>query len=252
MAGLAAQLAPPAAAGVVLVVAGWARSRGPGRVLTAPDTTPPSAPDGRLHQLTRLSMKLRTWWSRRCADRRQFGPGDVAAWVDDLARSVRRGITLRQTIINTRPGHAALAASTEPLRHRLERGADVAAASSEWGASLGADRQLDRHLRSAASVLSISSSVGGGSAAPLDRLAAALRHTAADESERRAQSAQALISARVLTCVPVGLLALLVVLDADVRAVVRSPIGSAVVACGLVLNLFGGWWMRRIIMTASR
>jgi Flp pilus assembly protein TadB len=247
-----ALLAPVASAGLIVVMASWWHSRQPARELCTPGQAPPAEHAGWRQRLARRSTTVGAWWQRRRVERQRIGPSDVAAWVDDLTRSVRRGITLRQTIIDTRPDHDALAASTEPLRHRVQRGADVAAASSEWGSELTADHRVERHLRSTASVLSISSSVGGGAAAPLDRLAAALRQTAADESERGAQSAQALISARVLTCVPVAMLTLLLALDDDVRSVVRSPAGAAVVACGLVLNVLGGWWMRRIITSGGR
>ena len=70
---------------------------------------------------------------------------------------------------------------------------------------------------------------GGPAAAPLERAAATLRARDAVAAEQLAQSAQARLSARVLTLVPVALLALLAITDPKVRAAVATPAGLAVV-----------------------
>ena len=88
---------------------------------------------------------------------------------------------------------------------------------------------------------------GGPAAAPLERAAAALRARDAVAAEQRAQSAQAQLSARVLTLVPIALLAILTTTDAKVRAALGTPAGAAVVLLGAVLNGAGALWMRRII-----
>ena len=96
-------------------------------------------------------------------------------------------------------------------------------------------------------MIAVSATLGGASAAPLDRAAAALRLRAVDDEERRSHSAQARLSAHVLTVIPVGMLALLVTTDPDVRAVVVEPVGAACVATGLLLNATGWVWMRHTI-----
>lgn len=79
-----------------------------------------------------------------------------------------------------------------------------------------------------------------------------MRQAAADDLERDSQSAQALISARVLTLVPVTMLVLLVIIDAEVRHVASSMTGLAVISCGLALNALGASWMKRIITAGAR
>ena len=88
---------------------------------------------------------------------------------------------------------------------------------------------------------------GGPAAAPLERAAATLRTREAVLAEQRAHSAQARLSARVLTLIPIALLALLAATDGTVRTAVVTPAGAAVVALGAVLNGLGSLWMRRII-----
>ena len=77
--------------------------------------------------------------------------------------------------------------------------------------------------------------------------AATLRAPAAVAAEQQAQSAQARLSARVLTFVPVALLVLLAATDHKVRSAITTPAGVAVVSLGGLLNATGALWMRHII-----
>lgn len=253
MSNASVTFAPLAAGVATVVVVGRSRFHQPGREpigVDRPSMSNRFVPAGVAKRWFSGALE---WWTQRRRDHTRFGPADLAAWIDDVSRSVRRGATLRQTIIDTEPAHPSLVAETTPLRHRLGRGAGVAEASDSWRRMIGdSDRRSDRHLIAVASVLSISSSVGGGASAPLDRLAAAMRQAAADDLERGSQSAQALMSARVLTLVPITMLVMLVTIDAEVRHVAGSTTGLAVISCGLALNTFGAWWMRRIITAGAQ
>ena len=88
---------------------------------------------------------------------------------------------------------------------------------------------------------------GGPPGEPIDRAAATLRGRAADLAERRTHSAQARLSAVVMTWLPIAMLALLLVSSASVRAAVTGPAGLLVVASGAILNFVGWRWMGRII-----
>lgn len=244
-------LAPLAAALATIIVAGRAFAPVISRAAVAEDDRVWAYPRNTGQPAAWLAALQRRLMLHRTA--RTFGPADLATWIDDVSRSVRRGTTLRQTLVDVGPSTPSLAAATAPLRHRLDRGAGVVEATEAWGSTFGeSDRRADRHLIAVAAVLSISSAVGGGASAPLDRLAAAMRQSAADDLERGAQSAQALISARVLTFVPIAMFALLLVIDGDVRAIVQTATGAALISCGLALNLVGGWWMKRIITAGVR
>ncbi len=107
------------------------------------------------------------------------------------------------------------------------------------------------HLRLALDVLATTSRIGGPSAASIDRTAALLRQRAADLDERSSQAAQARLSTHVMTAVPLLMLAGLVTTDDDVRAAVTSTVGIVCVTTGLLMNVAGWWWMRRIVGTPS-
>lgn len=171
----------------------------------------------------------------------------MAAWCDALARSVRGGSTIRHAITTVEPPPAASAA-LEPVRHALDRGASLADALT---AALGEHRRL-AHLDLVLVVLRACAEHGGAAAEPIDRCAAALRQRAALDAERRSQSAQARMSAAVMTLLPVALLAVLLLTSAPVRGAVVTPAGAAALVLGGACNAAGWAWMRRTISGGGR
>ncbi len=103
----------------------------------------------------------------------------------------------------------------------------------------------------AAGVLRTCALIGGPAASAVGRVATTLRARDAERAERRAASAQARLSARVLTFVPFAVLALLGATDQAVRTALVSPAGMLCLVAGGGLNLSGWWWMRRLIGRAS-
>jgi Flp pilus assembly protein TadB len=196
--------------------------------------------------------RIVTRW-RRTDRRLTLRPESVAAWCDDVARRVRSGESLLAALRDTPIGDPALRISTEPIRHALDRGATVseavASAATTAGtgaATIGRSMRGAQHLALACAVISVAAT-GGSAAAPLDRVAAALRLRAVDRDDRATQAAQARMSAHVLTLVPLVMLGLLSVADADVRAAVVSGAGIVCVGLGVVLNGCGWLWMRHTI-----
>gem|GEM_PF-919873 len=250
---------------IVLTVAIASRSAGPRRLSVARRSTLAARSEGpvsgtnidgeRTASTARFGIAHR-WtlrWARRCIRRltarraQLISPEHVAGWSDSLARRLRAGESLRAALENDRPEHPALLARTRPLRRSLGNGSSVADAVSVT-VQAGPLRALrDPHLELLLSVLAAATEFGGGAAVPIDRVGAALRLRMADGQERAAQSAQARLSAHVLTVVPLGVLALLASTDADVREVSTGGIGLVVVCFGLLLNLVGWWWMNRVI-----
>ncbi len=174
---------------------------------------------------------------------------DVAAWCDAISRRLRAGDALRTVFESERPDHRSLLTRTEPLRRSLGHGvavADAVVAAVPGSASATAGR--DPHLELLCSVVAATAAFGGTAAAPIDRVGATLRLRNADGQEREAQSAQARLSAHVLTVVPLAVLALLASTDANVRQFSTSGLGLTVITSGLALNLAGWWWMKRIVM----
>jgi Flp pilus assembly protein TadB len=214
----------------------------------------------RLHIETRATAdtptkasRVRRWLSRllghlRMARSAPIPAAQVAAWCDAISRRLRAGDTLRTAFEAERPDDRALLARTEPLRRSLGHGATVAdAITATMPGSVSARVSHDPHLELLCSVVAATADFGGSAAAPIDRVGATLRLRNADGQEREAQSAQARLSAHVLTVVPLAVLALLAGTDADVRQFSTGGLGLTVIASGLALNLTGWWWMKRIV-----
>lgn len=230
-------LASASVAALVLVWLGPLASNRPRRVTVRIDPPPAGS-------MRRRVERVLQWRRQRPTHIR---PGAVADWADHLARSLRHGTTLQAALSTIHPGDTDLAAHCEPLRHWLTRGATVVDACDEWSDQLARHRaERTELLTTTAAVLAAVAVLGGTAAEPLDRLAATMRQHVSDDLERHAHAAQAKMSARVLTIVPVAVLVLLVLTDDDVRSVVTRPTGLAVVMVGLTINGIGAVWMRRI------
>ncbi len=170
---------------------------------------------------------------------RPVDPVELAAWCDALARAVRGGTTVRGAFTQVEPPDS-IVAHHRHVALALERGAPL-------GTALDIPPPVPTHLDLVLVVLRSLALHGGPSSEPLDRAAAALRQRAAIIGERRSQSAQAQLSAIVMTLLPSVLLAVLLATSTGVREAVASPAGATVVGIGAVANAVGWWWMRRLI-----
>jgi hypothetical protein len=158
----------------------------------------------------------------------------VLAFLDVAAREVRTGSSVGVAV------DQAL----------LRAGADADQLRAAMAPSPG-DTRADVAL--AAHAVRRASLVGHQPAAVFDRAAATIRERAACHDEQRAHTAQARLSARVLTVVPVAFAVFTVATNPSVRRVyVGSSIGVVVVMAGAALNLVGWWWMRRIVDRAAQ
>lgn len=175
--------------------------------------------------------------------RRAVDPAGVAVWCEQLARAVRSGSTLPAAIRSTAPP-AAIDVEVGRLRLALDRGVRLADAVAEPSGS--------PHLDLALAVIRACALNGGQAAEPLDRAASTLRGRAADLADRSVHSAQARLSAVVMTTLPIAMLALLYLTSAATRAAVHAPAGLAAVGVGGLLNLAGWCWMRRAIRGGLR
>ena len=128
----------------------------------------------------------------------------------------------------------------DDVRARLERGWIVREALR--GVAL-----TDPDITLAVHVLDLCATQGGNVSESLDRAAATLRERHGIRLEREAQSAQARLSARVLTVVPVAFATWTIATTASVRAFIATPAGLLCVAMGAIANLIGWRLMRRAI-----
>lgn len=154
--------------------------------------------------------------------------------LDAMAAEVRGGATLRMAVVsvaaNRCPEHALADPRTDLLRPPGTTDADEAVV---WQA------------------LAAAAAFGGATAATVQAGANLLRERAAVRAEAEAHSAQARLSARVLTAVPLAFAGWSATASATFRRALASPPGVAAASAGLCLNLLGWWWMRRIVRAAS-
>lgn len=175
--------------------------------------------------------------------RRTITPFEVATWCEALSRAVRGGATLTTAIRTTSPP-PSLGAEVDRIVLALDRGATIADALAVRSSSV--------HVDVAIVVIRACAVHGGSAAEPLDRAAATLRARATDDADRHTHSAQARLSAMVMTTLPVAMLALLVMTSASTRAAVASTPGLVAVIVGAALNIVGWRWMRRLVGGVDR
>lgn len=178
--------------------------------------------------------------------RRPRPPGDVvvAQWCEDMARSLRAGATLSVALEEATAQREAVRPAVSPVLGAIARGRALADAV---GAADAAALDPAAATGLALTVVRSCADLGGPAAAPLERVAATLRTRAAIADEQLAHSAQAQLSARVLTLVPVALLAMLALTEDNVRGALGTPAGYTAVTLGAILNIVGWRWMQRII-----
>jgi tight adherence protein B len=177
-------------------------------------------------------------WRPATADPR---PDEVADWCELVARALRSGSSLSAAIAAGAGADSTMAPLAASVMRQTGRGEPLVVALD----AVGVDPSSAAGL--AVVVLRSCACFGGPAAAPLERAAATLRARDAVLAEQRAHSAQARLSARVLTLIPIALLALLATTDGKVRTAIVTPAGATVVMLGAALNAVGSLWMRRII-----
>jgi Flp pilus assembly protein TadB len=173
----------------------------------------------------------------RVGRRARLASPDYASLLDAIARQVRTGSSLASAALDETDGSTPLGQAVE----RLDSGGSLIEILATLDAS-----QPDLAL--AVQALSATSHLGGPIAATLDEAAAVLRERSATRAERGAQGAQARLSARVLTIVPLAFAVWSAVASERTRDVYVSTAAGAICAsCGLALNVVGWRWMKRII-----
>jgi tight adherence protein B len=181
--------------------------------------------------------------------RRRAHPDDdsVAEWCEQVARNVRAGSSLASAVARTGTDVPEAGAAFQPALRALRRGRGFADALGEIDETADPASPVGLVIP----VLTACAELGGPAAMPLERVAATLHARSAERAERRTSSAQARLSARVLTTVPLGVLALLALVEPAVRASVKTSAGVMCVVVGGAFNLAGWCWMRRLIGGAA-
>ncbi len=178
---------------------------------------------------------------RICRKRSTPGPPvqALAALLDDVARRCASGEALAHAFTASREV-AELSPLFDHTLIALQRGATFAEALQQQAVETPG-------VALVVHILTLCARVGGNVSEPLDRAAAALRERHAVSQERIAQSAQARLSVRVLTLVPIGFASWTLLTSRDVQHFMLTPAGVVCVGLGLALNVMGWRVMQRII-----
>ncbi|MCU1398446.1 MAG: hypothetical protein JWN62_1555 [Acidimicrobiales bacterium] len=163
----------------------------------------------------------------------------VAALLDRTARHCASGEALGPSFA------AAIAAS--PLAASLVPAATALAAGQTVEQALDRQPATHPHLTLATHAVRLCATQGGNISQSLDRAATTLRERHAIAMERRAQSSQARLSARVLTVLPLAFGGWTVATTRSVQRFVFTPAGTACVIAGIALNVAGWLLMQRVV-----
>lgn len=178
-------------------------------------------------------------WQRRRDDRRVAR--DLPQLLDDVARSMRAGLSVRSALSAAQPSlDGPLATDVDSV---LGSGAGMRAALAAWA--------TDRHgvpgVRLAAVALATAERAGAAARA-IDSVADTLRADRELAGEVRALSSQAQASAMVIAALPVGFAAVASAADpTTLRFLVDTPVGRLCLAGGVGLDVGAFAWMRRIV-----
>lgn len=171
---------------------------------------------------------------RRSGRVRRHAPtaDEWAALLDGVSAELRTGsslaVALQQAARRTAP-HGEVVTATSSL------------ATIEGAHAAHPDEAVVLHALGAAHA------VGGPMAATIDAASSLLRERSAVRAEAQAHSAQARLSARVLTGVPLAFAGWSTLSSSSFRSAIVSPVGLTSAAMGCLANLLGWWWMRRIV-----
>ena len=171
-------------------------------------------------------------------------PESIAA----LAAALRGGMSLPQSVALVAAHQPRPIATEFTLLVRKQRlGVPIARALDDFAA-----RVPQRESLMLAAIIRLSDRLGGGMAAPLERLAAAARRHDALREKLHALTSQARLQGWVLAALPIALLALFFLTDDRVaRLALHTHAGWAILAAVAVMELIGLWFMHRIVAAAA-
>lgn len=133
-----------------------------------------------------------------------------------------------------------------PVIEAVEAGAPLQDCVDRWAEAVGTD-----HRGLLADAWAVAGTTGAGIAPALLRAGDTLRERRALDLEITALTAQARLSARVLTIVPIGFALFVALLDHRVAAFLFTTVaGHASIVVGLLLAWCGSRWMRHLVEAA--
>lgn len=172
---------------------------------------------------------------------------EMANFLDAMSREMQLGRSLTSALLHTYLSYPLLATYLGPIALSCERGVSI---NEVLRASDAATVTSSMPSCIAFGIRAMwAATTGSAGAHALERAATTLRERTASHYERRAQSAQARLSVKILTWLPIGFLCWQIITNPLARGfLLASPIGWTLLAGGLGLNWFGRRWMNRVVM----
>jgi tight adherence protein B len=172
--------------------------------------------------------------------------------IPDLLRSIAAELRCGGTVVTACRTIAAtsapLAGDMETVTRRLGLGATVETAAAMWAAEAGIAA-----APSVAAAITVAHDLGGPAADALDGLADSIAGRMEIQHERRAQSAQARMSAWVIMLAPFGYLGFGAAIDqSSIATLFGTSLGRVCCVVALMLDLVAVLWIRLLVGNDAR
>ena len=171
----------------------------------------------------------------------------IADFLDAIARDVRSGFSLASSFVQCSDQQLDDNHWSQPVAQQCLRGVVLADALVECALPTWTPE-----IRLASRALAVASAGGAGVAPALEHSASVLREQQGLMLDRDVQAAQAQLSTKVLTWLPIAVFAWIAITDPIARSFLLStPAGMCCVATGITLNVSGRKWMSRVVSDIS-
>ena len=168
-------------------------------------------------------------------------------FLDAIARDVRSGFSLASSFVQCSDQQSDETHWSQPVAQQCLRGVVLADALVECALPTWTPE-----IRFASRTLAVASSGGAGVAPALEHSASVLREQQGLILDRDVQAAQAQLSTKVLTWLPIAVFAWIAITDPIARMfLLTTPVGMCCVATGITLNVSGRRWMSHVVENIS-
>ncbi|MDA0297074.1 MAG: hypothetical protein O3A54_00100 [Actinobacteria bacterium] len=174
-------------------------------------------------------------------------PLAITDFLDAIARDVRSGFSLASSFVQCSDQQSDDNHWSQPVAQQCLRGVVLADAIAECALPTWTPE-----IRFASRTLAVASAGGTGVAPALEHSASVLREQQGLMLDRDVQAAQAQLSTKVLTWLPIAVFAWITITDPIARMFLLStPVGMCCVATGIMLNISGRKWMSHVVDNIS-
>ena len=174
-------------------------------------------------------------------------PLAITDFLDAIARDVRSGFSLASSFVQCSDQQSDDNHWSQPVAQQCLRGVVLADALVECALPTWTPE-----IRFASRTLAVASAGGAGVAPALAHSASVVREQQGLLLDRDVQAAQAQLSTKVLTWLPIAVFAWITITDPIARMFLLStPVGMCCVATGITLNVSGRKWMSRVVSDIS-